>query len=81
MSFLKYSLKTMGRRKFKSLIVLMVSLMLVIFITYYANVIESQIETLNELHANIEVTAFMTSTDGELENLQIREDIIKNIEN
>lgn len=67
----------MLRRKFKSIIVLMTSLILVLFITFYASSVDKHLQTLDELYTSIDVTAHMTNWNGSsTENLRISEDII-----
>lgn len=65
----------------RSLIVIGVSLALVLFINMYAGTINQHIETLAEIHANIEVDGHITNSNGsETDNLRISESIITQLE-
>jgi len=55
----------------------MVSLILVMFITFYANTIDTQLQTLDELYTSIDVPAQMTNWNGtSTANLNVSEDFI-----
>ncbi|GEM_PF-2084374 len=60
------TLRMMTRRKFKSLAVIGVSLVLVLFMNIYAESIVKHQAALNDLHAGIEVTGNITSHDGSI---------------
>ena len=64
MFIVKAALRTMARRRFKSLMVLAVSLVLVLFINMYTETISKHQVTLAELHENIEVTGYITDADA-----------------
>ncbi|HBI57237.1 MAG TPA: hypothetical protein DDY38_10460 [Firmicutes bacterium] len=71
------TLRMMTRRKFKSLAVIGVSLVLVLFMNIYAESIVKHQAALNDLHAGIEVTGNITSHDGSiLDDLDISGDVI-----
>lgn len=64
-------LRTLSRRRFKSAVVLLVSLILVLFINIYVDTISQYQQTLAELHATIEVTGHIISLDGSTNDLVI----------
>lgn len=77
----KAALRIMARRRFKSLVVLAVSLVLVLFINMYAETISKHQATLTELYENIEVAGHITSADGtKLDDLGIEGDVIQRLE-
>lgn len=81
MAVLRYSLKAAYRRKGKSLIVIAVSLILVLFFTMYSRAITKHRDTLAELHDSIEVTGQITNHNGSAsDDLSIREGIIRELE-
>ncbi len=72
----KAALRPLIRRKFRSLAVLVVSIVLVLFLNIYANAINQQRQNLDELYANIEVTAYIVDLNGNAEGLEINEKVI-----
>lgn len=60
------TLRMLTRRRFKSLAVIGVSLVLVLFMNIYAESIVKHQAALNDLHAGIEVTGNITSHDGSI---------------
>ena len=60
MLIVRMTLKSIVRREFKSAVLLSVSLALALFLAVYANVITRHLQTLADLHDNIEVTAAFT---------------------
>lgn len=77
----KAALRIMTRRRFKSLVVLAVSLVLVLFINMYAETISKHQDTLTELYENIEVAGYITSADGtKLDDLNIGGSVIHSLE-
>ena len=60
MLIIKMTLKSISRRKFKSAVILLVSLALSLFLAVYANAITRHLQTLADLHESIEVTAAFT---------------------
>ena len=81
MFIIKGALRTMARRKFKSAMVLAVSLVLVLFINMYSETISKHQATLVELHENIEVTGYITGAEAnQVEDLNLDADIIQDLE-
>ena len=76
MFIVKASLRQLFRRKLRSLVVLVVSLVIVLFLNVYTNTIYRHRQTLDELHANIEVTGYITDLDGNIDGLRIERKII-----
>ncbi len=64
MLIIKMTLKSISRRKFKSAVILLVSLALSLFLAVYANAITRHLQTLADLHESIEVTAAFMSKEG-----------------
>jgi hypothetical protein len=81
MFIVKASLRQLFRRKLRSLVVLVVSLVIVLFLNVYTNTIYRHRQTLDELHANIEVTGYITDLDGNIDGLRIERKIITGLEN
>lgn len=81
MHTLKNSFRAASRRKGKSMIVLAVSMVLVLFFTMYANAITEHRETLAALHKSITVTGQITNYNGTVtDDLDIPEKIIRELE-
>lgn len=77
----RHSLRATSRNKGKSIIVMAVSFVLVLFFTIYARAITQHQQTLTELHGEIEVTGHITNYNGTVtENLSIRENLIRDLE-
>jgi hypothetical protein len=77
----KAALRMTTRRRFMSLVVMAVSLVLILFINMYARTIDQHQATLAELHANIKVTGYITSADGaRLDDLAINDFVIGQLE-
>lgn len=81
MTIIRHSLRATSRNQGKSIIVMAVSLVLVLFLTIYARAITQHRQTLAELHGEIEVTGHITNYNGTVtENLSIKENIIEDLE-
>lgn len=81
MHFLRYSLKSVSQNGRKSVIVVAVSMVLVLFLTLYSTAIAQHEETLATLHENIRVTGQITNFDGSVtDNLDIPATIISLLE-
>lgn len=80
MFVLQAVIRPLVRRKLRNTVVVVVSLVLVLFLAMYAKTISQQHQTLDELYANIEVTAYITGTGGGIDGLQIEERIIEGLE-
>lgn len=73
-------LRPLFRRRLRSLIVVVVSLVLVLFLNMYEHTILQHHETLNELYANIEVTGYIADSRGNLDGLKVAYKIIRELE-
>ena len=80
MSVLKAVPRSLLRRGVRSLVVLAVSLVIALFLNMYGNAISQHEQTLDELHASIEVTGYIISLDGNTQGLDIEEQTIKGLE-
>lgn len=76
----KAALRPLFRRRLRSLIVVAVSLVIVLFLNIYANSIDEHKQTLDKLHANIEVTGYITDLDGNIDGLRIDDMLITALE-
>lgn len=81
MFVIKASLRQLFRRKLRSLVVIAVSLVIVLFLNMYANTINQHRQTLRELYANIEVSGYVTDLDDNIDGLQIERKTITGLEN
>ena len=81
MFLVRTPLRAVFRHRFRSAIVIVVSIVMVLFINMYANAITQHVQTLAELHADIDVDGHVTSADGSrTDDLNISENLIAQLE-
>lgn len=80
MSLIKAIPRSLLRRGIRSLLVVAVSLVIALFLNMYGNAISEHEQTLDELHAGIEVTGYIIGADGNTQGLDIEEQTIKKLE-